>query len=201
MTEFEEEKKRKYFVCTSKINKYRTFYRYYLGIPEQKPGQQHLYRITSIPPRIGAPLKPPHCLTCEKGSHIGVFPGRSPPTANYYDMSGGEVSVVWGRRRTNTNERDWSVGGLPPLGGSDDDVTIPPTPAVMVRKKKKKVAPQPINLPCQFHNAIFSPVKVSYYVLECLGPGVPTSQLYATAMPQPKLLMHLQNNTYLKVMK
>lgn len=106
-------------------------------------------------------------------------------------MSGGEVSVVWGKRRPT--DREWS-------NTDEDDGLITPTPAVTVRKRKRKGGPAlPTNLPCQYHNAIFSPFKVSYYVLECLGPGVPTSQLYATSLPQPKLLMHLQNNTYVKV--
>lgn len=29
-----------------------------------RPGQRHLYRISSTLPRLGSPLKPPMCLTC-----------------------------------------------------------------------------------------------------------------------------------------
>lgn len=50
--------------------------------------------------------------------------------------------------------------------------------------------------PCQYHNVIFSP-GLLYYALECLGPGVPTVQLYATRSTTPKLLATLQNNTQL----
>lgn len=53
-------------------------------------------------------------------------------------------------------------------------------------------------LPCLYHNAWFSP-GASHYVLECLGPGVPRTTLYAARHPIPKLLMHLQNNTDLQV--
>lgn len=39
---------------------------------------------------------------------------------------------------------------------------------------------------------------IRYYVLECLGPGVPTSALYKTTHPKPTLLTVLQNNTQLR---
>lgn len=52
--------------------------------------------------------------------------------------------------------------------------------------------------PCLYHNAIFSPGSASYFVLECLGPDVPTSALYKASMPQPRLILHLQNNTRVK---
>lgn len=52
--------------------------------------------------------------------------------------------------------------------------------------------------PCLFHNAIFSPSSASYFVLECLGPGVPTNALYKASLPLPRMILHLQNNTRLK---
>lgn len=53
--------------------------------------------------------------------------------------------------------------------------------------------------PCSYHNAIFSP-NLLYFVLECLGPGVPTTYLYSTKNhPElPSLVVVLQNNTKLK---
>lgn len=48
-----------------------------------------------------------------------------------------------------------------------------------------------------YHNAIFSP-NSKYYVLECLGPDIPTSVLYKTSNPKPNLVAVLQNNTQLK---
>lgn len=53
--------------------------------------------------------------------------------------------------------------------------------------------------PCQYHNAIFPPDGLEYFVLECLGPGVPTVSLYKTEMPTPRLITMLQNNTLLRV--
>lgn len=37
---------------------------YFLGVPEGRPGQQHLYRVSSVPPKFGVALKSPQCLTC-----------------------------------------------------------------------------------------------------------------------------------------
>lgn len=53
--------------------------------------------------------------------------------------------------------------------------------------------------PCQYHNAIFPSTGLEYFVLECLGPGVPTVALYKTEMPTPRLIAVLQNNTLLRV--
>lgn len=53
--------------------------------------------------------------------------------------------------------------------------------------------------PCQYHNAIFPSADFEYFVLECLGPGVPTVALYKMEMSTPRLLATLQNNTSLRV--
>lgn len=50
--------------------------------------------------------------------------------------------------------------------------------------------------PCLYHNIIFSP-GLAYFILECLGPGVPTVKLYATRGQPPRLITSLQNNTRL----
>lgn len=39
---------------------------YFLGVPEGRPSQQHLYRVSSMPPKFGIALKPPQCLTCQQ---------------------------------------------------------------------------------------------------------------------------------------
>ena len=51
-----------------------------------------------------------------------------------------------------------------------------------------------------YHNVLFSP-DLSFFILECLGPGVPITSLYTTKnYPQkPKLVAILQNNVKLKV--
>lgn len=53
--------------------------------------------------------------------------------------------------------------------------------------------------PCQYHNAIFPSTGLEYFILECLGPGIPTVALYKTEMPAPRLIAVLQNNTLLRV--
>lgn len=51
---------------------------------------------------------------------------------------------------------------------------------------------------CQYHNAVFSP-GLDYFILECLGPSIPTVALYKTALPEPRFIGLLQNNTALRV--
>ncbi|XP_018575079.1 venom dipeptidyl peptidase 4-like, partial [Anoplophora glabripennis] len=144
---------------------------YFLGIPEGKPGQQHLYRVTSVPPRTGATLPPPICLTCVK-ELVPTTPPFLALDENIY------------RVKTSTWEEE------------DDDMIITTPPPRRKKKQKQKSNEEP---PCLYHNAIFSGSwSASYYVLECLGPGIPTTSLYKTAMPKPKLLMWLQNNTKLR---
>lgn len=144
---------------------------YFLGIPEGKPGQQHLYRVASVPPRSGASLQPPVCLTC--------VPEPTPTLPPFYveDLPLVPRSKPW--------DDDWS----------EDEPTTTPAPR---RKKKKPKKTNVVEPPCLYHNAIFSPTVPNYYVLECLGPGIPTSILYKATLPKPKLIMVLQNNTALR---
>lgn len=46
------------------MKKFAFLNRYFISIPYMKPGQRHLYRVSSIFPRTGSPLHPPVCLTC-----------------------------------------------------------------------------------------------------------------------------------------
>ncbi|XP_053618067.1 inactive dipeptidyl peptidase 10 isoform X2 [Plodia interpunctella] len=144
---------------------------YYLGIPEGRPGQQHLYRISSEAQRPGSPQKLPYCVTCNS---------QPSPSVNleYYGNLASSGDSTW--------DADWD--DLPPSATSS-------TPT----KKKKRRHPEgmPPNAPCLYHEAHFSPSS-SYFVLECLGPGVPTSSLHKIALPEPRLLAHLENNTIVK---
>ncbi|XP_063905183.1 inactive dipeptidyl peptidase 10 isoform X2 [Zophobas morio] len=143
---------------------------YFLGIPENNPGQQHLYRVTSVPPRTGATLPPPVCLTCVP---------EPAPTSPPYFLVDEEIYLM--------KTKYWTE--------EDEEAVITPVPKR--RKKKEKVTPtEPA---CLYHNAIFSPLS-TYYVLECLGPGIPYNSLYKTAMPKPNLVVNLQNNTKLREM-
>ncbi|KAF9797740.1 hypothetical protein SFRURICE_017935 [Spodoptera frugiperda] len=144
---------------------------YYLGIPEGKPGQQHLYRVSSEAPRPGSPQKLPYCVTCNS---------QPSPSINleYYGSLASSGDSTWG-------DSDW-------------DEELPPTsPSPSKKKKKKYPDGMPQNLPCLYHEAHFSPSS-AYFVLECLGPGVPTFSLHKTALPDPRLIAHLENNTIVK---
>ncbi|XP_050673083.1 inactive dipeptidyl peptidase 10 isoform X2 [Leptidea sinapis] len=141
---------------------------YYLGIPEGKAGQRHLYRVSSEPPRPGTPQKLPYCVTCI--SH--------PLPSINLDYYGNLASYLYSSWDSEADEE------LP---------STAPTPT----KKKKRIVDLPQILPCLYHDAHFSPAA-TYFVLECLGPGVPTSSLHKTALPEPRLVMHLENNTAVK---
>ncbi|KAJ0171534.1 hypothetical protein K1T71_013084 [Dendrolimus kikuchii] len=131
---------------------------YYLGIPEGKPGQQHLYRVSSEAPRPGSPQKLPYCVTCN--SQVSQF----------------YILVL--------------ISCLPKdMMFKVDEFNCP--------KYSMTLASMPQNLPCLYHEAYFSPSS-AYFVLECLGPGVPTASLFRTALPEPRLLVHLENNTAVK---
>ncbi|KAL1513944.1 hypothetical protein ABEB36_003282 [Hypothenemus hampei] len=142
---------------------------YFLGIPEGKPGQLHVYRVTSVPPRTGATLPPPVCITCVK---------EPPPTLPPY------VSDETNKLKYKGTWED------------DDEDTIITTPPPRKRRRQKQISP-PKDPACLYHNAVFSP-NSQHFILECLGPGVPSSSLYKNAMPNPKLLIWLQNNTSLR---
>lgn len=64
--------------------------RFYLGVPEGRPGQLHMYVVSSTVPRVGTALVPPQCLTCtpaptlpEPGPHH--YEGAATATASAHD--------------------------------------------------------------------------------------------------------------------
>jgi hypothetical protein len=90
--------------------------RYYLGIPEARPGQLHLYRTTSVTPRVGVPLSAPHCLTCQPEEH------------SHHAYSSYYTSMAGGRPGTSSGEEtdEW---------GEDDDETTPvPTQSPLAKR-------------------------------------------------------------------
>lgn len=56
--------------------------------------------------------------------------------------------------------------------------------------------------PCQYHKAKFSPGSTGLVIVECLGPGVPTSAIYRIGTGyKDKILepiFYIQNNTRLR---
>ncbi|XP_063388192.1 inactive dipeptidyl peptidase 10 isoform X2 [Cydia fagiglandana] len=143
---------------------------YYLGIPEGKPGQQHLYMVSSEAPRPGSPQKLPYCVTCN------TQPSPSINLEYYGNLASSGDS--W--------DSDW-----------DEELSATSPSPNAKKKKKKRPDHMQKNLPCLYHEAHFSPSS-AYFVLECLGPGVPTTSLYRTLLPEPRMLVHLENNTDVK---
>ncbi|XP_071574848.1 inactive dipeptidyl peptidase 10 isoform X2 [Temnothorax nylanderi] len=67
---------------------------YFIGIPFMRPGQRHLYCVSSALPRMGSPLRPAICLTCTISSDM------TNADENEYRTS----SSNWQNGLTNRNE-------------------------------------------------------------------------------------------------
>lgn len=117
---------------------------YFLGVPEGKPGELQLYRVSSVPPRTGATLPPPVCITCVKEP-----PPTSPP---YLTLDESIYKFKKGKQFTSVYRR-WHFA---PIGNweDDDEDTVITTPAPRKRKKQKQklIEKEP---PCLYHNAWF----------------------------------------------
>lgn len=64
---------------------------YFLGVPEGRPSQQHLYRVSSTPPKFGISLKPPQCLTCVSQ----LSNGAEPPIADSSTQTPVKLGTKW----------------------------------------------------------------------------------------------------------
>ncbi|XP_012285991.1 prolyl endopeptidase FAP isoform X2 [Orussus abietinus] len=161
---------------------------YFIGIPQSKPGQRHLYRVSSILPHVGSSLHEAVCITC-------TVPATKPEA--HYMSSDGQVPAHTGstnRYSTWADKTDWSEQY------EAQDTSKKEQQRVSSPRKKDKgktrvssKAPEP----CQYHSAVFSS-ELEYFVLECLGPGIPTVALYKTDIPEPRFIILLQNNTALR---
>ncbi|KAE8740739.1 hypothetical protein FOCC_FOCC013759 [Frankliniella occidentalis] len=142
---------------------------YYLGVPEGRPGQLHLYVVGSAALGQGEAAPVPRCLTCtpDKGEAGGS-------TSSYYNQAATDTA-----RTEDAGQDEW------------DDLehsTEPPVTTQQPTRKKEKTAPVPrveeiLVRPCLYHNAVFSP-KLTYFVLECKGPGIPNARLFRTRAPR-----------------
>jgi len=143
---------------------------YYLAAPEGRPGQQHLWRFSLTGRQAGDP----ECMTCP-------YPDvTSDAESAYSEDSDDDVDPedALSTTTTTTPAPKKSKKGRPPR---------PPHPSTLVWR------------PCLYHTTIFSPT-MDYVVVECLGPGVPHTRLYATRENPDglRLIATLQNNTRLQ---
>lgn len=80
------------------------WFRFYLGVPEERPGQLHLYVVSSAVPRAGAPLITPQCLSCS-GVVPVILPSHYENAAT--DSSGTRETYDWDEQpetQTTTEE-------------------------------------------------------------------------------------------------
>lgn len=142
------------------------------------PSRLHLYRVSSYPPRFGDALKQPECLTCSKEEFNKGSTMVNPPP---------KLVTSW--------DDDW-----------EEEPTQPPLTTPTPRRKTPRKEAPPVKIepkPCQYHNAIFAPGKLSLAIIECLGPDVPSSAIYRIPLEfnQNKPLepfFNVQNNTMLR---
>lgn len=152
-------------------------FRYYLGTPEHAPGQQHLYRVSAVPPSIGVSLNRPQCMTCSKNDFDKMTTTTNAPP---------RLVTLW--------DDEWEA-----------EPTLPPatTQSPKRRRGRKESSPGIIGpTACQYHRVEFAPGPLALALIECLGPDVPSSAIYRmpveyTQRPM-KPIFYVQNNTKLR---
>ncbi|KAH0950071.1 hypothetical protein HN011_006753 [Eciton burchellii] len=160
---------------------------YFIGIPFVRPGQRHLYRVSSIVPRLGSTLRPATCLTCNISSDI---------TSD--DRSEHRISSS-NRKNSLINQNEWHDRYETQTDHNNNEQHHQARETFSKKDKSKDDnISKHVEPPCQYHNAIFPSAGFEYFVLECLGPGVPIVALYKTEMPKPRFIVLLQNNTLLR---
>lgn len=155
----------------------RKSFSYYLGIPDSNPSRQHLYRVSSLPPKFGENLKHPQCLTCS------------------------QLELAKKSSATNAPPRlvtDWDDNW-------EEDPTFRPFTTAMPkrRRNRKEFVQKREPIPCQYHDATFAAGHSSFVLIECLGPDVPYSAIYRIPLEfhnqKPMMpLFFIQNNTLLR---
>lgn len=144
------------------------------------PSRQHLYRVSSTPPKYGDALIRPQCLTCTQAEVERKLSTTSSPPRLVTD---------W--------DDDWE---------DDDDeaiLSIHTTPIPRRKRQRKEQQPKEEPILCQYFEASFAPGPHALALIECLGPTVPHSAIYRIPIDfhnqkplQP--IFHVQNNTLLR---
>ncbi|XP_076160555.1 dipeptidyl peptidase 10 isoform X2 [Ptiloglossa arizonensis] len=157
---------------------------YFIGIPAMRPGQRHLYYVSSILPHVGSSLYPAVCITCTETSEGSRNDHRTALSRHHNARSGNNYIHDHYEAQTDNT---------PNVEQVQQKEKVPKK-----QKLKVYVPPKFTEEPCQYHNAIFPPGSTNYFVLECYGPSIPTVALYKTEIPMPRLIYVLQNNTLLR---
>lgn len=92
---------------------------YYLGVPEGRPGQLHLYAVSSRALRQGEAAAPPRCLTCPGPAEAGR--GDAASSSGYYSQAATDTA-----RTEDAGQDDW------------DDVEHTTEPAVTTEQPTSK---------------------------------------------------------------
>ncbi|XP_057333646.1 dipeptidyl aminopeptidase-like protein 6 [Microplitis mediator] len=163
---------------------------YFLGIPAGRPGQRHLYRVSSVLPEVGSSLYPAFCITCP----VSIMRGNNLyQSENDNNIHSGMLSVSsdW------SENKDWNDQFNEQEDDGNEDANTHEVTSNNKNTNKSKKINTKNEESCQYHSASFSP-GYEYFILECLGPGIPTVSLYKTQSPLPRFVSLLQNNTALR---
>ncbi|XP_076766360.1 dipeptidyl peptidase 10 isoform X1 [Xylocopa sonorina] len=157
---------------------------YFIGIPPMRPGQRHLYYVSSLLPHVGSSLHPAVCITCTETLEANRNKHRTASSVHHSTWS--DSNYIHDHYETQAEN------------AQNTEQSHPKENVTKRQKSKVYVPPKFTDQPCQYHNVIFPSVGTDYFVLECYGPGIPTVTLYATEFPMPHLIYVLQNNTLLR---
>ncbi|XP_076651634.1 dipeptidyl peptidase 10 isoform X1 [Halictus rubicundus] len=156
---------------------------YFIGIPPMRPGQRHLYYVSSLLPNVGSSLHPAVCITCT-------------------DVTEGNLNdhhTVLSRHHSTSSDNNYIRDHYEARENAQHSEREKAKEKPSKKQKPKAYVPPTFNEePCQYHNAIFPRGSTNYFILECYGPSIPTVALYKTELPMPRLIYVLQNNTLLR---
>lgn len=124
-------------------------------------------------------MRQPRCLTCPTIKFEPIEVTTKPP----------KLATAW--------DDDWEdevTSRLP--------TTTPSSSSNRKQQPQKKEKTQKGPAPCLYHKVVFPPGSSDYALIECLGPGIPTSSIYKIS-PEPiqkplQIVKFLQNNTRLR---
>ncbi|XP_058799577.1 inactive dipeptidyl peptidase 10 isoform X3 [Phymastichus coffea] len=156
---------------------------YFLAIPINLPSQRHLYRTTFVIQQLHESNKTTICLSCNiSNSMINSFIGIT------------ERAYL---EQIDTMQHNYFIVENHSSGKNLD--TNQPNYDINILRKKTIDRKHSLKIPdiCQYYSAIFSP-NLEYFILQCLGPGIPTVSLYKTELSMPRFMADFQKNIILK---
>ncbi|XP_014233663.1 dipeptidyl aminopeptidase-like protein 6 [Trichogramma pretiosum] len=170
---------------------------YFMGTPALHPSQRHLYRISSVIRSNNNNNNQDDTITCISCSTL-INAKSHYPFVDYVPSKISGLIIPDDNKLANEYSREPNKNRNP---DADRTTTTNATNTTKSSGSSKKDNVKHNQLravrTCQYYNTIFSP-NLHYFVLECLGPGVPLVALYRTELPKPRFLLMLESNSELE---